>query len=71
MNDNEIYIVYGNSKPDHRFKKRVAFIPKCNKCGSFVKADKTIKININDLKDQSNATCNKCGRVKMIIDGVY
>lgn len=46
------------------------FIPVCEKCGRFVKADKTIFTNeIDGLKDQPNGTCMKCGRTKMIFEG--
>lgn len=46
------------------------FIPVCENCGRFVKADKTIKVNeLNGLADEPNATCSKCGRTKMIFEG--
>ena len=47
------------------------FVPVCEKCGRFVKADNQIEINSNGLKDQPNATCKKCGRTKMIFEGFY
>jgi hypothetical protein len=47
------------------------FISKC-KCGRYVKADKTIETNdMVGLKEQPNATCKKCGRVKMNFIGFY
>ena len=47
-----------------------SFVRVCNKCGRFVKADKTILVNDNTgLKDQPNATCKKCGRVEMLFCG--
>jgi len=48
------------------------FIPKCDKCGRYVKADEIIEVNdIVGLKNQPNATCKKCGRVKMNFIGFY
>jgi len=46
------------------------FIPVCEKCGRFVKADAEIKVNESEgLADEPNATCKKCGRVKMLFEG--
>ena len=46
------------------------FIPVCEKCFRFVKADDEILINeLSGLNDQPNATCSKCGRTKMIFEG--
>lgn len=51
---------------------QAVFIPKCMICGRFVKADDTIKVNdMTGLKNQSNATCSKCGRIKMIFEGFF
>jgi ribosomal protein L32 len=48
------------------------FVPVCEKCGRFVKADKTIEVSeMNGLKKQPNATCKKCGRVEMLFEGFY
>lgn len=48
------------------------FVPVCPNCGRFVKADDTICLDINDdLKDLNNATCKKCGRVKMPFEGFF
>ena len=48
------------------------FIPVCEKCGRFIKADKTIKVNESSgLKDEPNATCKKCGRIKMLFEGFF
>jgi hypothetical protein len=52
--------------------ERAVFIPVCEKCGRFVKADKSILANESKgLKDCSNATCKnkKCGRTKMLFEG--
>lgn len=46
------------------------FVPVCEKCGKFVKADKIIYANeISGLKDAPNATCKRCGRTKMLFEG--
>jgi hypothetical protein len=48
------------------------FVPVCEKCGRFVKADKTIKVSeISGLKGASNARCRKCGRTMMIFEGCF
>ena len=48
------------------------FIPVCEKCGRFVVADEQIKVHEwNGLKNEPNATCKKCGRVKMIFEGFF
>lgn len=46
------------------------FIPVCKKCGRFVKADKTVTVNMmGEFKDKYNATCSKCGRTEMLFEG--
>ena len=46
------------------------FVPVCPKCGRFVKADKTIKMNIEgEVKQWTNATCTKDGRIEMPFEG--
>lgn len=46
------------------------FVPVCDKCGRFVKARNTIKVNeISGLKDEPNADCKKCGPVEMLFEG--
>ena len=52
------------------YKGGATFIRVCPKCGRFVKAYKSIKINgLDELMDAPNATCGKCGRVKMLFQG--
>lgn len=59
--ENTRRIVYGEG---------ATFIPVCTKCGRYVRADETIMVNqAVGLKDQPNATCSKCGRVKMLFEG--
>lgn len=53
---------------------QAVFVPVCEKCGRFVKADKLIWANESKgLKDCPNATCSnsKCGRVKMLFEGFF
>ena len=46
------------------------FVPVGEKCGRFVKADKTIWLNdITGLSDKPNASCKKCGRTHMVFEG--
>ena len=47
------------------------FLPVCEKCGRFVKADQTITFRgmLGELADRPNATCSKCGRVEMLFEG--
>jgi ribosomal protein S26 len=46
------------------------FVPVCEKCGRFVKADKTIRVNeITGLHPGPNADCSKCGRTRMLFEG--
>ena len=50
------------------------FIPVCEKCGRFVKADKFIfACESKGLRDCFNATCSnpKCGRTKMLFEGFF
>ena len=45
------------------------FVPVCEKCGRYVKADDTIQCNDYGVRNQPNATCSKCGRTKMLFEG--
>lgn len=45
------------------------FVPVCEKCGRFVKANETIRVNGNGLADEPNAICSKCGPTKMLFEG--
>ena len=60
-------VIYG-CKDD---SEKAQFIPVCEKCGRFVKADASIALNSYGLADQPNATCKKCGRTKMIFEGFF
>lgn len=47
------------------------FVPVCEKCGRFVKADAKLYFNKLDgnLRPGPNATCRKCGRTEMLFEG--
>ena len=48
------------------------FVPVCEICRRFVKADDKIWVNgFGELKDMPNANCKKCGRVRMIFEGYF
>jgi ribosomal protein L32 len=52
------------------YDEDMVFVPKCEKCGRFVRADDCVYINrLGELANQPNATCSKCGRIKMIFEG--
>ena len=53
-----------------QYEDGATFVPRCIKCGRFVKADETIMSSDEcGLKDQPNAACSKCGRTNMIFEG--
>lgn len=54
------------------YKGGATFVPVCENCARFVKANDTVSINgLGELSDQPNATCSKCGRTKMIFEGFF
>ena len=53
------------------YSNDAVFVPVCSYCGRFVKADSSILISERGLVDQPNATCSKCGRIKMLFEGFY
>lgn len=57
-------VSYGVDDPAH-------FVPVCQKCGRFVKADPVIRISEENGPQEPNATCKKCGRVAMFFEGYY
>ena len=60
MFDKTRQIIYGDAY----------FVPVCEICCRYVKADKTILVNeITGLHPQPNATCSKHGRIHMIFEG--
>lgn len=52
------------------YKEGATFVPVCERCGRFVKADGSIFVNdIAGLSPEPNATCSKCGRTRMLFEG--
>jgi len=45
------------------------FVPVCESCGRYAKADKTILVNMDGIHPGPNATCSKCGRTRMLFEG--
>ena len=45
------------------------FVPVCEECHRFVKADDTVFTNDYGLSPEPNATCSKCGRTHMLFEG--
>ena len=56
-------IVYGEDD------EQATFVPVCEKCGRFVKADKTIRFQYEGPPIKPNATCKRCGRTSMPFEG--
>lgn len=53
-----------------QYEGGATFIPVCPNCGRFVKADESIKVNMEDMiSSESNATRSKCGRINMPFEG--
>ena len=50
----------------------MAFVPVCDRCGRFVRADESVQVNgLGELMDAPNATCSRCGRVEMPFEGWF
>lgn len=60
--ENTRRIVYGGG---------ATFVPKCIKCGRFVKPNEVIRFDGFGVKDEPNAVCKRCGPVKMIFEGFF
>ena len=52
-----------------QYEDGATFVPRCIKCGRFVKPDKTVFANDSGLKRAPNADCSLCGRTNMIFEG--
>ena len=59
-------ITYGSDDDEYG---RAWFVPVCETCGRFVKADKTMRFTEHTISDKPNATCAKCGRTRMLFEG--
>lgn len=57
------------------YKGGAVFVPVCQNCNRFVKADDTVYFKGSDgeygLADGPNATCKKCGRTEMLFEGFF
>lgn len=54
------------------YESGAIFVPVCETCGRFVKADNYVFCNdATGLKDAPNADCKKCGRTRMHFEGFY
>ena len=51
------------------YDEGATFVPACEKCGRFVKADESVRVGDAGLSPEPNATCSKCGRVHMLFEG--
>ena len=50
----------------------IQFLPVCPNCGRYVKMDSSIKWNEGKgLSNEPNATCKKCGRIRLESEGIY
>jgi len=48
------------------------FVPVCDKCGRFVKADDELMVNgLGEVSKEPNAICSKCGRINMPFEGWF
>lgn len=53
-----------------QYEDGATFVPVCESCGRFVKADPAIMVNDDvGLHPGPNADCAKCGRTRMPFDG--
>ena len=68
MYENMRRIFYGNEDSP---EGQSIFVPVCETCGRFVKADDTVKFSDNGLHPGENATCSKCGRTHMLFEGFF
>lgn len=59
-------VAYGNDDKEYG---TALFVPVCEKCGRYVRADKSIKLKNGHLLDAPNATCSNCGRTGMPFEG--
>lgn len=61
---------YENTRRIQYGDEGATFVPVCEKCGRYVKADKTVFFSeIDGLSKRPNATCAKCGRTWMVFEG--
>lgn len=57
-------VVYGEGEYEG-----ATFVPVCETCGRFVKADTMMRFQNHTIAETPNATCTKCGRTHMLFEG--
>lgn len=55
--------------PRRCYEGGATFVPVCETCFRFVKADAEILAGDAGLHPGPNATCTKCGRTRMLFEG--
>ena len=60
---------YANTRRVTYGKDGATFVPVCEKCGRYVRADKEIMMSPDGNIAGENATCKKCGRIQMLFEG--
>lgn len=61
-------VIYDASKSGNG---NLVFIPVCEHCGRFVKADESYQFNESKGVTGANATCKMHGRVEMLFEGYF
>ncbi len=59
-------IIYG-AKGD--YYEGATFVPVCQRCHRFVKADASMRFQNDTIAEGPNAWCSRCGRISMIFEG--
>ena len=59
-------IVYGEPGSEY---EGATFVPVCETCHRFVKADAEIRFREGTIASDPNATCSRCGRTRMHFEG--
>ena len=68
MSSEERQITYGNDKSEF---SGATFVPKCKKCGRFVRARALICFDWRGQPKEPNAKCSRCGPTAMLWLGYY
>lgn len=64
----------GHDYPNTRrvtYEDGACFVPVCEKCGRYVKPNKSIWTKADGLAGEPNAWCSKCGPTHMIFEGFF
>lgn len=57
--------------PRVQFRNGATFVPKCEKCGRFVRVYKSVRFDGHGQPKGPNCHCKKCGRTQMIWEGYF